>query len=55
MVVVGLDRQAAARELARIAPTASAAASARLRVRNGVVPPAGAAVRIVDVLEAGAP
>jgi len=54
MVVVGLDRQAAARELARLAPTATAAASAWARVRDGVVPPAGAAVRIVDVLDAGA-
>lgn len=54
MVVVGLDRDAVARELARIAPVADSAAAALRRASALAVPSAGAARRIVDALEVGA-
>ena len=53
MVVVGLDRAAVARELARVAPPEHASSSARKRARNLALPSAGAARRIVDALDAG--
>jgi UDP-N-acetylglucosamine 2-epimerase len=53
MVVVGLDREAVARELARVAPPEHASFSARERARNLAMPPAGAARRIVDALDTG--
>ncbi len=49
MVVVGLDRGLAARELARIAP-AAAPALAAVRAAALSLPPAGAARRIADAL-----
>jgi UDP-GlcNAc3NAcA epimerase len=54
MVVVGLDRAAVARELARVAPPPDSPDSARMRARHLALPSAGAARRIVDVLGSGA-
>jgi len=53
MVVVGLDRAAAASALERLAPGASSERLARERAAALALPPAGAAGRIVDALQAG--
>jgi hypothetical protein len=51
MVVVGLDRERAAAELARLAPIDRAEALARSRARDLDLRPAGAADAIVAALE----
>jgi UDP-GlcNAc3NAcA epimerase len=51
MVVVGLDRGRAARELARLAPPGGSEAQARARSAGMNLPPADAAQRIVAALE----
>ncbi len=53
MIVVGLDRDRAARELARLAPPAESETLARARVESLHLPPAEASRRIVDALESG--
>jgi UDP-GlcNAc3NAcA epimerase len=53
MVVIGLDRDRAVRELDRLAPTGHAEALARDRAARLVVAPAGAAEAIVAALGAG--
>ncbi|HEY5433969.1 MAG TPA: hypothetical protein VIK13_01935, partial [Candidatus Limnocylindrales bacterium] len=53
MVVVGLDRDRASRELARLAPPAASEALARARAGGLRLQPAEASRRIVDALEAG--
>jgi UDP-N-acetylglucosamine 2-epimerase len=53
MVVVGLDRERAAAELAHLAPIDRAEALAGSRARNLDLRPAGAAVAIVAALESG--
>lgn len=53
MVVVGLDRAAAASALERLAPGASSERLARQRAATLALPLAGAAQRIVDALQAG--
>jgi UDP-N-acetylglucosamine 2-epimerase len=50
MVVVGLDRALAARELARVAPVATSRVLAVARAEALDLPPAGAATRIVGAL-----
>ena len=50
MVVVGLDRGLAARELARLAPVSTSRALAMARAEALDLPPAGAARRIVGAL-----
>ena len=54
MVVVGLDRDLAARELRRLAPLDRAPQLARERVAGLVLRPAGAADAIVAALGSGA-
>jgi len=51
MVVVGLDRERAATELARLAPVDRSAADARLRAADLRMAPAGAAEAIVATLQ----
>jgi hypothetical protein len=51
MVIVGLDRARAAKELARIAPARTSEALARRRAETLDLQPAGAARRIVEALE----
>jgi UDP-GlcNAc3NAcA epimerase len=51
MVVVGLDRARAARELERLAPAAICEVLARARAETLILRPAGAGRRIVDALE----
>ncbi len=51
MVLVGLDRELVAAELARLAPTETVAAVARRRAASAHLAPAGAAIRILAVLE----
>jgi UDP-N-acetylglucosamine 2-epimerase len=51
MIVVGLDRARAARELARLAPVGTSEALARARAETLDFRPAGAARRIVEALE----
>jgi UDP-N-acetylglucosamine 2-epimerase len=51
MVVVGLDRDRAVEALDRLAPAATAEASARIRAAGLDLPPAGAAEAIVAALE----
>jgi UDP-N-acetylglucosamine 2-epimerase len=53
MVVIGLDRDRAFQEIARLAPAATAEALARERAASLDLPPAGAARRIVEALAAG--
>jgi UDP-GlcNAc3NAcA epimerase len=55
MVVVGLDRERATTELARLAPSASAAAIARERARALDLVPAGAAAAIARALTMDTP
>ena len=50
MAVVGLDRRACSEAIARIAPPASAPASARERAAGLRLRPVGAARRIVEAL-----
>jgi hypothetical protein len=51
MVVVGLDRALAAKELARLAPERTSEALARRRAETLDLQPAGAARRIVEALD----
>ena len=53
MVLVGLDRARASRELARLAPSTGSEALARARADGLRLPPAGASRRIVEALESG--
>jgi UDP-GlcNAc3NAcA epimerase len=53
MVVVGLDRDRASRELARLAPPTGSEALARARADGLHLAPAEASRRIVDALESG--
>ena len=50
MVVIGLDRERAVRELARLAPASGAPGQARSRAATATIPPAGAVDAIVTAL-----
>ena len=53
LIVVGLDRERATDALRRLAPPATAEASARQRARDLALAPAGADRRITEALSTG--